>query len=578
MFSLLLRVLGYLRAYKRETLIAYSTLVGTLTLNAVIPQLIRWTIDNGISQGDKRILMWSAIALMVLTILKGVLNYWQGIMSEQASQNVAYDLRNQIQRKLTQLSFSFHDQSETGELLSRAIQDVERIRFVTGRAFLRIAEAVVMLTITVAIMFTMNFRLAGMILVLIPLLMFQAIRYGMRYRPLSLKVQKQLATLTTTVEQNLRGARVVKAFAQEEAEIGRFNVENNRWFDMSIAAARMQAINQPLLFLIANVGTILIIYFGGLQVTTGQVTMGEVIAFITYLGQLIDPVRRLGMIIPAISIASSSAERIFDILDTISEVEDSPNARVISDTAGHIEFENVSFSFGRKKILQNINLIALPGETIALLGSTGSGKSSLINLIPRFYDPTSGIIKLDGLDIRKISLHSLRQQIGIVLQETILFSDTIRENIAFGVDNPKEEDIIGAAQAAQAHEFILQTAHGYDTRVGERGATLSGGQKQRLAIARAILLNPRILILDDATSSVDTETEHLIQQAFATLMRGRTSFVIAHRLSTVRSADKIIVMDQGKIAASGRHEELIKTSSHYRAIYEQQLKKQEPGL
>ena len=340
-------------------------------------------------------------------------------------------------------------------------------------------------------------------------------------------------------------------------------------------SASMQAINVPLLFLIANMGMVLIIYMGGQEVINGTITIGEVVAFITYLGQLIEPVRRLGMIIPAVSIAGASAERIFDILDTISEVKDEPDAKPLKAVNGHVIFDHVSFEFGQHKILTDINFEIHPGQTVALLGSTGSGKTSVINLIPRFYDPSHGRIVIDGQDIRHVTLQSLRSQIGMVLQETVLFVSTIRENIAFGCENATEEEIIGAAKAAQAHEFILEMQDGYNTRVGERGVTLSGGQRQRLAIARAFCSTRAILILDDATSSVDTETEHLIQQAFSGLIKGRTTFVIAHRLSTVRSADLILVLDAGKIAAQGTHESLLKESSIYRSIYNQQLKKQE---
>ncbi len=477
-----------------------------------------------------------------------------GILSEIASQNVAYDLRNEIQRKLTILSFSFHDQSETGELLSRAIQDVERIRFLTGRATIRILDGALLLIITAVVMLVMDFKLALLVLVTMPLLVFLAVNFGVKYRPLSLMVQKQLAVLTTAVEQNLRGSRIVKAFAQEDAEIERFNKENNQWFELSVTSAQMQAINVPLLFLIANLSIVAIILYGGSQAIYNHITIGEVIAFITYVGQLVDPVRRLGLIIPAVAIAGSAAERVFDILDTVSEVKDEPDAIQLPSLNGNVLFDHVSFSYGNRKVLTDINFEVGGGQVIALLGATGSGKSSIISLLPRFYDPSKGKILFDGFDIRYVTLRSLRSQIGIVLQETTLFAASIKENIAFGCQDAADEKIIEAAKAAQAHDFIIKTVHGYDTRVGERGVTLSGGQKQRLAIARALLMNPRILILDDATASVDTETESLIQIAIEALIRDRTTFVIAHRLSTVRKADLILVLDSGQISACGTHD------------------------
>lgn len=452
---------------------------------------------------------------------------------------------------------------------------MERIRFLTGRATIRLLDGVLMLIVTIVVMLIMDYRLALLIFITFPFLVYQAFHFGSRFRPLSLQVQKQLATLTTAVEQNLRGSRVVKAYAQEKAELERFDGENNRWFDLSNISARMEAVNVPLLFLIANMGIFTIILYGGSQVINYKITIGEVVAFITYLGQLIEPVRRLGLIIPAVAIAGSASERIFDILDTVSEVKDEPDAKRLGKIQGCVRFENVSLNYGKRKVLRDISFDIQAGQTVALLGSTGSGKSSIINLIPRFYDPTAGNILIDGNDIKHVTLHSLRSQIGTVLQETILFAGTIRENIAFGSKNVTEENIIQAAKAAQAHDFIMGFPDGYDTPVGERGATLSGGQKQRLAIARALLLNPRILILDDATASVDTETEHLIQQAFDRLIHGRTTFVIAHRLSTVRNADVILVLDSGRITGMGTHEYLLTTSRTYQTIYNQQLRKQE---
>jgi ATP-binding cassette subfamily B protein len=575
LWRLLWRVYAYLRPYWKHTAATYLSLFLVLAITTLIPQFIRWMIDTGIEGNQPKVLTWSVLALLGLTLVKGVLNYFLGTLSEVASQNVAFDLRNEIQKKLTQLSFSFHDQSETGELLSRAVQDVERLRFLTGRATLRILEGVLMLVITAIILLVMDYRLGLVVLATMPVLVYQALHFGVRFRPLSLVVQKQLAVLTTAVEQNLRGSRVVKAYAQEEAEIERFESENNQWFKLSVRSAQMQAIQVPLLFLIANIGIVAIILYGGFRVIHGQISLGALIAFITYVGQLIEPVRRLGMIIPAVAIAGSSAERVFDILDTVSEVSDEPDALPLGKLNGHVRFEHVLFNYGKRKVLDDVDFEVQPGQIVALLGPTGSGKSTIISLIPRFYDPTGGRVLIDGYDIRKATLNSLRQQIGIVLQETTLFAATIRENIAFGCVGATEDQIIRAAQAAQAHEFIVQSPKGYDTRVGERGVTLSGGQKQRLAIARALLMNPRLLILDDATAAVDTETEHLIQLAFNHLVQGRTTFVIAHRLSTVRRADVILVVEKGRIAAQGTHETLLQTSAQYLEIYNHQLKHQE---
>lgn len=564
----------YLLPYWKISSGAFLALFFVAALNLTIPQLLRWIIDHGIRQANVDLLLWAAIGLMGLTLVRGFLTFLEGRWSEIASQNVAYDLRGDIQHKLTILSFSYHDQAETGDMLARAVQDVERIRFLTGRASLRIAEATLLLLGTSAALIWMNARLAAMVLAFMPFLILAALEFGRRYRPLSQKIQRQVGVLTTTVEQNLRGAQVVKAFGQGEAEIERFQKVNEHWFQLSAYAARLQAVNLPLLFLLANMGVALIIWSGGRAVAAGDLTLGTLIAFTTYLAQLVDPIRRLGMIIPAIVIAASSAERIFEVLDSVPEVKDEPGAVELPTVEGRVRFERVSFAYGRHKVLAEIDFLAEPGQVIALLGPTGSGKSSVVNLIPRFYDPSQGRVLVDGIDIRQVALNSLRKQIGIVLQETVLFSGTVRENLAFGCTDCSEEDMLAAARAAQAHEFIRRMPKGYDTRVGERGVTLSGGQKQRLAIARAMLMDPRILILDDATASVDTGTEHLIQGALSHLMKGRTSFVIAHRLSTVMRADLILVLEKGRIAARGTHAELLKTSDLYAEIYQRQLSRE----
>ena len=570
------RAYRYLRPYWRLTAGAYLTLLLVNAFNVVIPQFIRWIVDHGIAEQNLSILAWSVLGLLALTLLKGGFTFIQGWWIEIASQSVAYDVRNDIQNKLTTLSFSYHDRSETGQLLSRALQDAERIRFLTGRASLHILNAVILILGTMAVLFWMNPALALLAVGSMPILAYRAVYFGKRYRPLSAMIQDQLGVLTTRLEQNMRGLRVVKSFAQEEAEIKRFGGQNQKWFGLAAAAARLQALNVPLLDMIANVGTVFIIWYGGVLVIRDQLTLGELVAFTTYLAQLTAPVRRMGLIIPAIAMAGTAAERIFKVLDAKSAVKDHPEAKPLPPVQGHVRFESVSFAYDKDHIiLKDINFEARPGQIIALLGPTGSGKSTITNLLPRFYEPTQGRITVDGIDTHRVTLNSLRSQIGIVLQETLLFATTIRENIAFGRPEASEAEIIDAARAAQAHDFIEKLPAAYDTEVGERGVTLSGGQKQRIAIARALLTDPRLLILDDATASVDTETEALIQKALARLMEGRTSFVIAHRLSTVRRADLILVLEKGEIIARGAHESLLRESDLYREVYQRQLRPEE---
>jgi ATP-binding cassette subfamily B protein len=573
---ILLRALGYLRPSRGKVVGIYASMLFIQGIAVLVPLLISRLIDRGIFSGDLDFLNLSVAALLGLTLVKGVMTFYQGKWSEEVSQQVAFDLRNQIQNKLNALSFSFHDRTEAGQILSRSIQDVERIRFLTGRAILRMVEGAFLLVITVAVLFAINASLALLVTLTLPLLFHRAYAFGRILRPLSIRIQDQLGVLTAQLEQNLRGAQVVKAFAQEERETERFIEQNEAWFDLSALAARVQSINAPLLSLIANIGTVFIIWYGGRLVTLGDLSLGELVAFTTYLAQLVRPIHLVGRIIPILSIATSSGERIFEILDAFPDVDDAPDARELADLRGEVRFEDVSFKYRfSRNILENIDIHARPGEIVALLGMTGSGKSTVTNLIARFYDVTSGRIRIDGHDIRSLRLHSLRHQIGIVLQETVLFAASVRQNIAFGSPDATEEQIVRAAQDAQAHDFILALEDGYDTRVGERGATLSGGQKQRIAIARALLTDPRILILDDATSSVDSETERLIQQALDRLMEGRTTFVIAHRLSTIRRADQILVLEGGRIAARGTHAELLGTSRLYRELYEIQLRPQE---
>jgi len=579
----LLRCMGYLRPYWRHVVGSYLILLINNGITLSVPLIVRSIVDEGIAGGASDLIWRGVLSILGLTLISGLFTFLSGRWTEVASQSVAYDLRNAIHNKLQSLSFSYHDRSETGQLLARSVGDVDRIRFLTGRAFLRMVTVTVLIVSIAISMFVMNWRLALLTLATIPFLAYGAMDFGRRFRPMFRAIRRQMDELTTHLEQNLRGAQIVTAFAQEEKEIDRFDDKNADVFQLNIAAARIRATNMPLLQLVASAGTVLVLIFGGRLVIREQLTLGELVAFTTYVGQLAMPVRRLGWVIAAIAQAVASGERIFEILDAKSEVEDRPDAEPLGEIEGHVRFQNVSFGYLRRhQVLRDVDFSVEPGTVVALLGMTGSGKSSVINLIPRFYDPTEGRILVDGQDIRQVTVNSLREQIGIVLQDTTLFATTVRENIAFGRPGAAEADIVAAAKAASAHDFIMELQDQYETRVGERGVTLSGGQKQRIAIARAILKDPRILILDDATSSVDTETEALIQDALAQLMKGRTSFVIAQRLSTVRQADQVLVLDKGQVVARGyrtaehtAHDELLRTSGLYAEIYHQQLRPQE---
>lgn len=577
--QILWRCFQYLRPYSKLEISIYGLMILINLINILLPQLFRWAIDDGIYGGNMQLLGQAVSGLLLLTLVKGVMNYYQGDWTEAASQSVAYDIRNELLQKLASLSFSFHDRTEAGQILTRAMQDVERIRFLTGRAVLRIVEGVVLILFTAVTLLLMNPTLATLIILTLPLLLHRATKFGKQFRPLSLDIQNQLGALTTQLEQNLRGARIVKAFAQENAEIERFTAENEKWFELAAKSTRVQAVHAPMLDMIANFGTVFIIWYGGWLVTQDQLTLGELVAFTTYLATLVRPIRLIGRIIPMFAIAASAGERLFGILDAPVEVADLPDATPLPRLNGRVQFQDVSFSYNNNHaVLQHISLTAEAGQIVALMGATGSGKSSLINLVARFYDPTEGRVLIDGHDTNKHTRHSLRSQLGFVMQDTILFAATIRENITFGRPDATDAEVVQAARDAQAHDFIMAMPEGYDTYVGERGVTLSGGQKQRLAIARALITDPRILILDDATASVDTNTEHLIQKALDRLMEGRTTFVIAHRLSTIQRADQILLLENGCISARGTHDALIHSSPLYQQVYQLQIQPEKDSI
>ena len=567
------RALGYLRPYWHITLGAYISLILVTASNLVTPRLIQVIIDNGITARNMRVIVTMTLAILGFAAIRGVFSFLQGYWSEMASQGAAFEMRNALYEKLQKLSFSYHDQSQTGQLMTRATNDVELVRQFTGMGLLQLLNSLIMFFGTAIILFVINWRLALAALALMPVTFLIIFRFVTTVQPIFRQVQERLGALTTILQENLSGVRVVKAFAREEYESQRFHTANDELRDMNLKAARAFSFNLPLFFTMSGLGSLIVIWYGGEQVIGGSLTLGELVAFNTYLALLLFPIFGLGMVSALISQAGAGAVRIFEILDAHIEVDDKPGAQPLPPVTGRVAFEDVSFRYvgATENTLSNVSFTAEPGQTVAVLGATGAGKSSIINLIPRFYDVTSGRVTIDGYDVRDVTVESLRSQIGIVLQETNLFTGSIRDNIAFGRPDAGLDDVIEAAKAAEAHDFITALPNGYATPVGERGVGLSGGQKQRIAIARALLLDPRILILDDSTSSVDAETEYRIHQALDRLMQGRTSFVIAQRISTVRNADLILVMDKGRLVATGTHAELLDTSEVYADIYYSQF-------
>ncbi len=600
------RALRYLAKYPRLTIGATVALIIATAAQLVVPQLLQQIIDTIISaatnqgilnlpanvqaiaaqqlgldltaaqtnlDGAPRAILTAGLIIVLFAFARGLFSFGQNFLSQALSENIAFDLRNDIFTKIQRLSFSYHDRNRTGQLMIRATDDVERLRSFIGMGLLMALQAFILLGGTLIILLLTNVRLTLVVLPILPIALIVFMAFGAIAQPLFVEVQKRLGRVNTILQENLAGLKVVKAFTSEPREEKRFHDSIDSLLEQRVKVNRIFSFLFPFIFLIANLGQAAILYFGGRQIIDGTLTLGEWQKFSLYLVYVFLPMGQLGFIISLMAQAGASADRIFEILDAKNDVENKPGAVDLGEIDGVVEFKDVTFRYfaGSEPVLSHINLRANPGETVALLGATGSGKSSIINLIPRFYDVSEGQVLIDGHDVRDVTLESLRQRIGIVLQETVLFSGTIRENIAYGRPDASDEDIMAAARAAAAHDFIEAFPQGYDTPVGERGATLSGGQKQRVAIARALLLDPHILILDDSTSSVDLNTEYEIQKALDSLMKGRTSFVIAQRISTVVNADLILILDKGEIVARGSHEELMENSPIYADIYHSQL-------
>jgi len=569
----LLRIRIFLKPYAWQiiaTLVMLLTLTG---LNLIVPRIIQTVVDQGLVQGDTSSLIRSAFVLFGLGLGSAVLNLGNRYGSEWVAARVGYDLRNRMYDHIQHLPFTYHDHVQSGQLISRCIEDVRSIERFAGSSLGDLIRFIVLTLGILYIMVSTNVSLALIALLpMIPLILMTAI-FGTKIGALWFAVDNAVGEVSNRLQENVVGVQVVRAFAREEYEIERFTTANQLVFDTWVKVVDQFARIMPTTNWLTTTSVILILWFGGRMVMDGTLTIGAIVAFNAYILMMAEPAQQLTGLVNAGGEAVAGAQRMFEVLDTEPAIQSPVAAVEMGTLRGEVEFRDVGLKYKDEKTasLDGISLRVEPNRIVALIGPTGSGKTSFVNLIPRFYDVTNGSVLVDGVDVREMDLVSLRSQIGIVLQTSLLFSDTIKANIAYGRPNASVEEVIAAAKAAQAHEFIEGFTNGYDTIVGERGVTLSGGQRQRVAIARALLMNPRILILDDSTSSVDTQTEKLIQTALDALMEGRTTFVIAHRLSTVRRADIILVMDQGQIVERGTHAELLARGGLYKEIHDLQL-------
>jgi len=569
----LIRTRIFLKSYFRPILVTLLLLLIITGLNLLVPRIIQTVVDDGLARRDIRYIVQSALLLLALGLGSAVLTLIHRYLTEWIAAGVGYDLRNRMYDHIQHLPFTYHDHVQSGQLISRCIEDVRAIEKFAGGAIADLVKFVLLVVGVIYFMVSANPLLAGIALVpMIPLILMTS-SFGTKIGKLFFVVDQAVGEVSNRLQENVVGVQVVRAFARENYEIKRFADANRVVFKSWVHVIDEWSKIMPTTSWLTTISVILILWFGGRMVMDGTLTIGAIVAFNAYILMMAEPAQQLTGLVNAGGEAAAGAQRVFEVLDIAPAIRSSTNAVKMEPLRGEVEYRDVRLNYADEKTasLNGMSVKVKPNQIVALIGQTGSGKTSFVNLIPRFYDVTDGAVLVDGVDVREMDLISLRKQIGIVLQTSLLFSDSIKANIAYGRPDATMEEVIAAAKAAQAHEFIESFTNGYDTIVGERGVTLSGGQRQRVAIARALLLNPRILILDDSTSSVDTQTEKLIQAALDTLMEGRTTFVIAHRLSTVRRADVILVLDKGQIAERGTHEALLARGGLYKEIHDLQL-------
>jgi ATP-binding cassette subfamily B protein len=569
------RLLGFLRPYKGSLAVSSILAIASQVTGILVPVLTGVVINELDGDQDTRRLALVIGGIVALGLVRGALMYGRRVISGRQALGVEYDLRDELYSHFLRLSFGFYDRSQTGQLMSRATIDLQSVRFFLGYGLIFFAQHVVTIVVVTVVLFFYSWELALVALSITPVIVLTAYRYSRVSQPVLRDVQQTLADVAIVAEESITGVHVVKSFAQEQTRSARFANAANTVFRKTLAANLQRAIYVPLLTFLPLVAQALVLLVAGRMVISGSLSLGAFFAFNLLLAMLVMPLRMLGMWIGQAQRAIAAGERIFEVLDEPEEVADAPDAQALAPGPGEVVFEDVSFGYDPARlVLDDVDLRIGAGRTVALIGRTGSGKTTLATLVPRFYDATAGRILVDGVDVRELVRRSLRREIGVISQDPFLFSASIRDNIALGMPDAPHEAVEAAAQAAQAHEFILELPHGYETVVGERGITLSGGQRQRIAIARALLIDPRILILDDATASVDATTESKIRAGLREVMRDRTTIIIAHRLSTIALADEVVVLDEGRIAARGTQAELLETSPVFREIHDHGLLQQ----
>lgn len=566
------RILGYLGRYRGKIITAISLLILSIIFDMVSPYIYKLMVDEVIRGGNRELFTTLLIAILVVAAARGSMQYLRGYFLEGVSQSCLYDLRNEMFTHIQGQSFTYFDDNRVGELMSRMTGDLEGIRSFIAGGIPILLENLIYFIGTSIVLFSMNIRLALVSLAVSPLVAWLAMRFDSRIRPVFSEIREQQAVLNTATQENITGVRVVKAFAREDHEIQKFEKENRLNLDKNVKSAHIWAKYFPVMDFVSGICSVAVLWYGGRMVANGVISLGTLVAFNSYLWMLIMPMRMLGWVINVMEQAVTSGQRVFDILDTGSIITEKDNPYEPEKVRGHVVFEDISFHYKDQQALFDISLDAPAGKTVAIMGTTGAGKTSIINALNRFYDVSRGRILVDGVDVRDWSLNILRENIGIVMQDVFLFSATIEENIMYGNPNATRDEVIRAAEIADAHDFIMEMPQGYETIVGERGTGLSGGQKQRIAIARAVIKNPKILIMDDCTSAVDMETEFKIQQALKGIMEGRTTFIVAHRISSVKDADEIILLDEGRIIERGAHHNLLNKKGEYYNIYSQQYK------